>query len=143
MNGQEYDAFFSTLILKKELLQQMLVIMEENKALLDNDQIDEFKAKIQDMQTIIHKINELNALLPALKQKSGASLDHPDIIDIKNGIKDTLRKIIKLNNENNRLAEKKQEEYKGQIRNMNQAKKRLGVYANRKAPNAIFFDTKK
>ena len=139
MNKQDRDNLLGVLEQKKEWLSKMRDMTEQLAALLGDDDVDAFSDGLEQREDIISKIDAFTRM-----ERQMPDVEDEQVELLKQQTRDIIREIMKMDEQNAALAQEKIEQYRVQIKNMNQQKIGIGQYARAyQANEAFYFDEKK
>lgn len=120
---------------KKKLLLQLLELDKAIRCLISEENIDELSVKLEQRQDLIQRLEELS-------KNSGVA--EPIDSNVISEIDAIVSEVKKSDKENKLLAHNMLDKYRGQIRNLNQSKKKLGSYTQvGENSDGYFVDAKK
>lgn len=137
MNTLERQNLLGILKQKKEWLEKMLKVTIEFEKQLLSDDIDAFVEGLQSREDMIGRIDAFVRMEREMPCKND-----PEIESLKQRTRTIIREILKIDQKNAALAAKKIEDYKEQIKNINQQKKSAGYAKAYGNSNAVYFDKK-
>lgn len=139
MSTRDRENLLGLLEQKKELLTKMRDVTKHFAALLENDEVETFADGLQQREDMIKKIDAFTKMerqMPEIEDEQMASL--------KQQCRELIREMLSIDEQNAQLAQTKIEQYRSQIRNLNQQRKGIGQYSNvYKKNEAFYFDEKK
>ena len=139
MNTQERENLLGILAQKKELLTKMRDVTKQFGTLLEHDEVDAFANGLSEREDIIKKIDVFTKM-----ERQMPRFEDNQVEGLKNQSRDIIREILKIDEQNAQLAQKKIQQYRVQIKNLNQQKKGIGQYTKAYKKNeAFYFDEKK
>jgi hypothetical protein len=139
MNKQDRDNLLGILEQKKGLLSKMRDVTSQLAALLSKDDVDAFSDGLEQRQDIISKIDAFTRM-----ERQMPETEDEQVKLLKEQSRDIIRDILKIDEQNAVLAQKKIEQYRAQIKSLNQQKIGIGQYTRTYQKNeAFYFDEKK
>lgn len=139
MSTRDRENLLGLLEQKKELLTKMRDVTKRFAALLENDEVETFSDGLQQREDIIKKIDAFTKM-----ERHMPEIEDEQVASLKQQCRELIREMLKIDEQNSQLAQKKIEQYRVQIKSLNQQKKGIGQYANAYKKNeAFYFDEKK
>ncbi len=139
MNTRERENLLGLLGHKKELLSQMRDLTMQFGVLLENDKVEMFSEGLQKREEIISKIDAFTRM-----ERQMPKNEDEQVTSLRQQSQDIIREILKTDEQNAQAAQKKIEQYRAQIRSLNEQKKGIGQYSKvYKKNEAFYFDEKK
>lgn len=129
---------------KLELLNQILLSTQRQKEYIEKDDVENLVREIDNRQKALDDLLLLNKSFEAIKSKGQNLMADIGLQHIEEEIKRVYHSIEVLNDENNKAAQKKLDEYKNHIAEMRKRKKGFESYTNRYiGQDGMYFDKKK
>lgn len=120
---------------KKKLLLQLLELDKSIRCLISEENIDELSVKLEQRKDIIEQLEELDG---------NPCIDEPTDSNVISEIDSIIFEVKKSDKENKLLADNMLDKYRGQIRSLNQSKKKIGSYTQAgENSDGYFVDAKK
>lgn len=120
---------------KKKLLLQLLELDKSIRCLISEENIEELSLKLEQRQEIIKRLEELS---------KNSDIAEPTDSNLISEIDAIISKVKKSDKENKLLADNMLDKYRGQIRSLNQSKKKLSSYTQAdENGDGYFVDAKK
>ena len=139
MNKRNRENLLGLLEQKKELLTKMRDVTKHFGTWLENDDVDTFVDGLQQREDIIKKIDAFTKM-----ERQMPEVEDEQVRSLKQQSRDIIQEIMKFDEQNAALAKNKIDQYKVQIRSLNQQKKGIGQYERASKMNeAFYFDEKK
>jgi hypothetical protein len=139
MSTRDRENLLGLLGQKKELLTKMRDVTKQFGTLLENDDVDTFADGLQQREDIISKIDAFTRM-----ERQMPKIEDEQVESLKQQSRDIIHEILKIDEQNKVLAQKKIEQYRVQVRSLNQQRKGIGQYSKAYQKNeAFYFDEKK
>ncbi len=139
MSTRDRENLLGLLEQKKELLTKMRDITKEFAELLEADDVDAFVDGLQQREDIIKKIDAFTKI-----ERQMSEIEDEQVKLLKQQSRDIIQEILKIDEQNTALAQNKIDQYRVQIRSLNQQKKGIGQYQKANKMNeAFYFDEQK
>lgn len=139
MSKRDHENLLGLLEQKKELLTKMRDVTKRFGTWLENDDVDTFVDGLQQRDDIIKKIDAFTKM-----ERQMPEVEDEQVRSLKQQSRDIIQEIMKFDEQNAALAKNKIDQYKVQIRSLNQQKKGIGQYERANKMNeAFYFDEKK
>lgn len=113
---------------KKELLEEMLCLSEEQRKIIKNEAFEKLEDVLDKKDKIIEKINEIDSKFNKLNNNS--EIKDKDLLNLLSHIKDILNDIKTLDDENNKELSEAMSDMTHEIKDMRQGVRAMQNYGN-------------